>query len=203
MGIVELATVISTVLGGGSLLLQVLPFLQLKGEYESLRSTLKRVRSPQDERTQNVYGNEAAWLELVRWLDLGAVIVNPVRRRVFRRAVIATAAIITLIATVIFDNLGAPGKSGAVEWRDLLALVLVAIGPRLAFLKRWLLTEAEAKFLANLHDLEEAFYRREVAPRLDLFNAVFARQFSYVQGSAADELAGIRADLNALNKRIT
>jgi hypothetical protein len=208
MGLVELANlaaVVSAVLGGGQLLLQILPFLQLKGEYETLRDSLRAIKSPQDERYHSVFGGEKDWEELIRWLDYGMLILVPLRRRIARRSIIASGALIALVATTLLDIPNNPtvrGTAGQIEWLDVLAIILSVAVPRLAFFKDWLLTPAERLFIANFHDLEDAFYRREVAPRLDTFNAVFDRRFSHVRGSWHDEIAVVNREVENLRKRV-
>jgi hypothetical protein len=209
VGIIELsyfASVVSAVFGGGSLIVSVLPFLQLKGRYANLQKALRGIRSPKDEKAMNIYGNEDDWSELVRWLDRGEVLLGMVQQRVIRRTIVAVVAVVTVVATIPLDVVGVPDVSAnarAIEWHDLIAAVAVTIAPRLAFFRDWLLGDVEKKFLENFRDLEEAFYRREVAPKLDLFNAVFRRLFFHVSGSADEELAAVRSQLHELSARVS
>jgi hypothetical protein len=207
MGLVELsyvAGIVSAAFGGGSLIASVLPFLQLKGRYASLQKALRGIRSPRDEVIQSIYGNEDDWSELVNWLDRGEVLLALVQQRVIRRAVVAAIALVTVIATIPVDFVGAmDNRAPAIEWHDLIAVVIVTLAPRLAFFRDWLLSAAEKKFLQNFRDLEEAFYRREVAPKIDVFNGVFERLFSHVSGTADEELEEIRKQLSELNGRVS
>jgi hypothetical protein len=208
MGLFELsalAGIVSTVFGGGSLIVSILPFFQLKGRYEGLRKGLRGIRSRKDEVTQSIYGREADWTELIQWLDRGEMLLGLVRERVMRRALLAAVALVGVIATIPIDFPGVPDVSPqarGIEWHDLVAIVVVTIGPRLAFFKKWLLTDAERKFIKNFGDLEEAFYRREVAPKIDLFNSVFQRLFSHVSGSVDDDLAAVREELGDLVTKV-
>lgn len=204
MGLIELsslAAIVSAAFGGGSLLVSILPFLQLKGRYESLRKALRSIESPKDGGHQSIYGNKGDWLELVQWLDRGEVLLVLVQQRIIRRALIAGVALIAIIATIPLDMFAA--TSSGRTWHDVVAVVAVTIVPRLAFFKKWLLTDAEKKFLHNFRDLEEAFYRREVAAKIDLFNAVFQRLFSHVSGSSEEELAVLQDQLRDLSKRVS
>jgi hypothetical protein len=164
------------------------------------------VRSPEDEEIQHVFGNEADWSKLIQWLDRGEVILAMVQQRVIRRALVAAVALFAVVAFIAIDFVGAPDfRMGAstIEWQDLVGVVAVTLGPRLVFFRNWLLRDAEKKFLQNFHDLEEAFYRRGVAPKIDLFNAVFSRLFSHVSGSADEELAEVRDELRKLSERVS
>jgi hypothetical protein len=201
----NLVSVISGVLGGASLLFQVLPFLQAKGEYEALRAALRSARFPKDEVTQSVYGNESDWRELVAWLDRGNLLMVPLRRRVIRRTIIAVCTMTILVLSIPFDAQtvdGVRSSGDPIEWFDFLTMAVVAIGPQFAFFKRWLLSDTEKKFMENFRDLEDAFYRREVAPRLDVFNSVFQRLFSHTQGSARDEVSVLTQRLDDLARQV-
>jgi len=162
------------------------------------------VRSPEDERNQSVFGSDAEWLELVRWLDRGNLILVPLRRRVTRRAIIAALGLLALVATIPFDIPNALRVRGAgnLEWNDIFVIVVVAVTPRLRVFKGWLLGETEKRFLQNLLDLETAFYRREVTPRIEIFNAVFDRKFAHVRGAASQEFSTILDELQALRARV-
>jgi hypothetical protein len=208
MGLIELsalAGIVGTVFGGGSLIVSILPFFQLKGRYEGLRKALHGIRSRKDEGTQSIYGREAEWSELIQWLDRGEMILGLVRERVVRRALLAVIALVGIIVRIPIDFPGVPDVSAqarGIEWHDLVAIVVVTIGPRLAFFRKWLLTDAERKFIKNFGDLEEPFYRREVAPKIELFNSVFQRLFSHVSGSVDDDLAAVREELGDLVSKV-
>jgi hypothetical protein len=208
MGLVELsalAGIVSTVFGGGSLIVSILPFFQLKGRYEGLRKGLRSIRSRKDQGTQSIFGKEADWTELIEWLDRGEMILGLVRERVMRRTLLAAVALVGIIATIPIDFPGVSDVSAqarGIEWHDLVGIVVVTIGPPLAFFRKWLLTDAERKFIKNFGDLEEAFYRREVAPKIDLFNSVFQRLFSHVSGSVDDDLAAIHEELGDLVSKV-
>ena len=69
MGLLELsalAGIVGTVFGGGSLIVSILPFFQLKGRYEGLRKALRGIRSRKDEGIQSIFGREAEWSELIQ-----------------------------------------------------------------------------------------------------------------------------------------
>jgi hypothetical protein len=209
MGLLELsylASIVGAIFGGGSLIASVLPFFQLKGRYAGLQKALRSVRSPGDEEIPHVFGNEADWSKLIQWLDRGEVILAMVQQRVIRRALVAAVALLAVVAFVAIDFAGAPDfpvGAGTIEWQDFIGVAAVTVGPRLVFFRNWLLRDTEKKFLQNFHDLEEAFYRREVAPKIDLFNAVFNRLFSHVSGSADEELAEVRDELRKLSDRVS
>lgn len=208
MGLLELsalASILGTVFGGGSLIVSILPFLQLKGRYDGLRKALRGIRSRKDEGVSSVYGKEAEWSELIQWLDRGEVLLALIRERVIRRALLAALALVAVVATIPIDFEGvsdiSPHARG-IEWHDLVAIVLATIGPRLAFFKKWLLTDAERKFIKNFGDLEEAFYRREVAPKIDLFNSAFTRLFLHLSGSVDEDLSAVRNQLGDLASKV-
>jgi len=208
MGLLELsalAGIVGTVFGGGSLIVSILPFFQLKGRYEGLRKALRGIRSRKDEGIQSIFGREAEWSELIQWLDRGEMLLALVRERVMRRVLLAAVALVGVIATIPIDFPAVPDVSArarGVEWHDLVAIVVVTVGPRLAFFRKWLLTDAERKFIKNFGDLEEAFYRREVAPKIDLFNSVFQRLFSHVSGSVDEDLVTVREQLGDLASKV-
>jgi hypothetical protein len=173
-----LAAIIAAVLGGGQLVVSLFPFFRLKGQYESLQEALRGIRSPKDERYASIYGD---WPALLKWLDVGALLIGPVQRRAMRQAVVGGTALVAVIATIPINPY--LDKTG-IKWHDLIAVAVAAIVPRLMFVRNWLLPESERKFLRYFYDLEEAFYRREVVPKLDTFNHYCPRQDRPVAWSA-------------------
>jgi hypothetical protein len=182
-GLSYIAAIVSAVLGGGQLLTSVLPFFHLKGRYESLQQALRGVRSPKDERYSNVYGNLPT---LIKWLDFGEVILGPVQQRVMRQAVLAGGALVTVIASIPI-NFGA-SKTG-IEWHDIAAIAFACLIPNLTFLNNWFLPQSEREFLRNFCALEDAFYRREVKPKIDLFNKVVSQEFPLFRAATDEEYA--------------
>lgn len=176
-----LATVLGTILGGGSLWLGVLPHLRTKGRNSSLRNALRSIeRTPDrsrehDKRTKEAQDDSKAhWDRLVAWLDKGELLLEPVRQRLIRRLVVIAFSAVLTVSAIPFDIQPNPffnETTGSLELHDVGLLIALLIGPFFAFREKWTLSKQEREFLKNLNDLYEAFYEKEVVGKLDEFNS--------------------------------
>lgn len=119
-------------------------------------------------------------------LDFGEVILGPVQQRAMQQAVLAGGALVTVIASIPI-NFGA-SKTG-IEWHDIAAIAFACLIPNLTFLNNWFLPQSEREFLRNFCALEDAFYRREVKPKIDLFNKVVSQEFPFFRAATDEDYA--------------
>lgn len=57
------------------------------------------------------------------------------------------------------------------------------------YLRLWFLPQSEREFLRNFYALEDAFYRREVKPKIDLFNKVVSQEFPLFRAATDEDYA--------------
>lgn len=207
-------TAASTLISGAGLILQALPYFLAKSKYEALRLALDGLKFEADEFTESKTLNiskpqpplfdEQEHRRLISYLDIGEVMLPLVRQRAFTR--ITIVAIVSLLAIMMvpfnFHERAVFAGHPSFEWQDVVILFGVALGPYVAFVRRFLLSEDESLFLKNLQNLHEEFYRREVAPRLALFNYKVKLLFPSLPDVSKKELEQLQTHLDALQETL-